>query len=470
MLYRMEQVVPVVLLLGMLVSAALFRLLPARDALRFALVGGCVILPVAVYPASVFDEPYGRAGAAHALVIPTSILWNRGLALGLGCLAGAILFHWPALRTVRLRWVDAPIVAWCLVPLVSTQVNGLPLSLGLSQTRYLILTWGVPYLLGRAFLADSDSLRRLSLAFVVVGLASIPFVTLEFVISPWLYGGIYGRHPYQFEGMERLIGFRPLLLAEHGNQLGMMVVSSAVAAVWLWRAGRLPSWWGVAAWIWATALVAVAALAQSLGAILLGAVALAPLLWTSSPHAHGSGWPGRGDDRRALVRAVAVMLTVGMLATIGLGVVAARDAGARSRVRSFFASVGKTSFTWRMARIEDSAERIAARPVLGWGQPDWSSNRFRNPVNLSLWLLAAGMYGAVGVVALAALVGVPVVNTVRLLPPSSWSTPAGSAVVLMAVLVLINALDALSNSTWLIPLTAGIGGLNGWSLRRVESR
>src|SRR5439155_19966194 len=113
-----------------------------------AMIAGWALLPNARYPASVFGTPVGIVGSMHALAIPTSILVNKATAIGLGCLAGVVLFDWPALRRVRPGWFDLPIAAWCLCPIASALANGLSLTEGLAQARYLVLAWGVPYLLG----------------------------------------------------------------------------------------------------------------------------------------------------------------------------------------------------------------------------------------------------------------------------------------------------------------------------------
>jgi hypothetical protein len=59
---------------------------------------------------------------------------------------------------------------------------------------------------------------------------------------------------------------------------------------------------------------------------------------------------------------------------------------------------------------------------------------------------------------------------VKWLPHRAWLNPGCSAVTLAAVLLVINAFDSLLNSVYLLPLLAGAGGLNSWSIRRYEGR
>jgi hypothetical protein len=94
-----------------------------------------------------------------------------------------------------------------------------------------VLAWGVPYVLGRLYLGGNEELRRFGLGLVVAGPFSVPLAVLEFVAGPFLYRAVYGHHPYETEGAERLLGHRPLLFLEHGNQFGIWVAVAAIAAV-----------------------------------------------------------------------------------------------------------------------------------------------------------------------------------------------------------------------------------------------
>ena len=459
----MPELVAIVLTSWVAVCVFLFWKLPGRDAAVIAIVGGWAALPIGRYPASVFEWPIGNGGSAHALVVPAGILINKVTAIGLGCLAGSMLFGWAGLRRVRPSWADLPVVAWCLVPVASALSNGLSLVEGLDQSRYLALAWGVPYLMGRAYLADGEGLRRLGLGFVVAGTVYAPLCLAEFLWRPFLYGAVYGPHPYQLEGSARWLGFRPLVFQEHGNQLGIWMASAAVAAVWLWRSGRLTVPAGVRGGAVAAGLVTVCLLCQSHTAVVLMAAALVPLWFL------GRGASAGGSGPKAFRSTTAVAGCVFLVAAAAVAVKAAADPRAREWVRGTFASAGKTSFTWRLARSEESLRLVAERPVLGWGQADWSDRpdrKFLNPVNLGLWLLASGMYGAVGIVAWTSLLLLPEISTFRRLPPWLWLSPSTSGVALAAVLLLMNLIDSLLNSTWVVPLTAAAGGLNGWSLRK----
>lgn len=454
----MQAAVPALLASWVLATIALFGKRPGRDAALVSMIAGWAILPTATYPASVFGAPVGTGGSMHALAVPTTLAVNKATAIGLGCLVGVVLFDWAAVRRLRPLWLDAPVMGWCLVPIAAAMANALPVASGLAQARYLAMAWGVPYFLGRLYLGGDESLRRLGLGLVLAALVYVPLGLLEFLHGPFLYALVYGDHPYQVEGAVRLVGHRPLVFLEHGNQLGTWIACAAVAAGWLWRAGRLPAFSRLPAGGAAAALVVSCLLFQSHTAIGLMLAVLAPLALT-----HRSISPHRSAFA-ATAAAVLVLVLVG--ATAVLAVEAGDTAGLRGKVRGVFREIGKGSFTWRLARSEENLARIAQRPALGWGRADWSAagdGTFVNPVNVGFWLPALGMFGAVGLTCSAATLLLPVAEVIRKLPASAWIRGPCSAVALTAILLVVVAVDSLLNSLLLLPMLAGAGGINTWS-------
>jgi hypothetical protein len=464
----MEGLVPLVLASWVVLTVGFFWKRPGRSTALLALLGGWAVLPTGIYRAPFLAHPGGPVVSVHALAVPTELWLNKALVIGVGCLVGVVLFDWAAVLRQRPDWRDAPMLVWCLVPMASTLANGLPLATGLALTRYLVLAWGVPYALGRIYLGGNEELRQFGLGLVVAGLVSLPLAVLEFVWGPFLYTSVYGRHPYETEGAQRLLGHRPLLFFEHGNQFGVWIAVAAVAAIWLHGSGRMPSVARMPGATAAIALVAACLVFQSLGAIsLMLAVVLVVVLLRQRERF-------RFRARRAYAAVAAGVL---VLALTGSVAVAAAEAGGwsglRNTVRGFFRDIGKASFTWRLARSEENVRRIAERPLLGWGRADWSAaagGTFVNPVNIGWWVLAAGMFGAVGVVSAATALMLPPAEALWKVPVSAWLHPRYSALVLTTLLLLIVAIDAALNSVVLLPFIAGAGGLNSWLIQATAVR
>ena len=100
--------------------------------------------------------------------------------------------------------------------------------------------------------------------------------------------------------------------------------------------------------------------------------------------------------------------------------------------------------------------RLALRyPLLGSGQWNWwQSGEFRP---WSLWLLALGMYGLVGLLALGAILFLPVVS-------AAWSSSDGNhgesdIRQALAAVILMLAFDNLLNGAMILPYLVLMGGL-----------
>lgn len=442
--------VPYILWSWVAAAPVLFRVLPRRDAMLAVLVGGWALLPNGPYPLEAFRDPLGQISSMPSLALPIGMFPNKAFAVGLACAVGIVLCDWRALLRLRPVPADLPMVVWCLVPAISTATNGLSPLTGLGQVAYLVVAWGLPYVAGRLYLTDEAALRRFAAAMALGGLAYGLPCLVEWGVGPFLYDALYGPHPYLFEGARRPLGFRPLVLLEHGNQLGMWLASAAVAGAWL--AGSAPSKWSLAARLGAAALVALALIGQSHASLAFMLIALVPLAIPAQP-----------DLRRAFRVFLVAVALLAVVAAIYAVPMLARDPGRlRGQVRAVFHGIGKSSLTWRLARSEEFLPRALERPLAGWCVADWSpgpDGEFVNPVNLGLWLLALGRYGILGLAASTAVLVVPIVRSLwRRWPRDPLRTAPGA--VLATLLLAMNAADSLSNSVLILPIVAVAGGLS----------
>ena len=77
------------------------------------------------------------------------------------------------LRLLRFRWVDVPILLFCMSPFASSLVNHLGVQEGLSAAFFQVVTWGIPYAVGRLYFDDLPALRELDPAPAVMVLADV---------------------------------------------------------------------------------------------------------------------------------------------------------------------------------------------------------------------------------------------------------------------------------------------------------
>jgi hypothetical protein len=433
---------PIAVLLAWIpLGVYLFRRYPARIAILANFLGGWAILPGANYAPTPDDFPYWILPVS----LPTNYLVTKATVIGLAALAGVLLFHFATCKRFRPSLWDLPMALWCCVPLMSAATHWSTFREGLSGVLYQTLSWGVPWVLGRIWFSDRESLLLAAKAWVIAGVCYVPICLVEICAGPQLYAFLYGYQPYRLVGADRYIGFRPIGLLEDGNQLGIwMAAATLIACCLAFRRleGRIlgiPIGW-VAAGLAFTTL-----LCQSAGSIVL-LVVLLPLTLLNG---------------RTVLRASVAILTLGIVVFALFritGLVSlralARGNGLIHSLANGLTDIGRHSLVWRLARDESHIRLALQHPLLGWGQWNWWQNGDSRP--WSLWLLALGMYGLVGLLAYASILFLPVLR-------SAWSnknSPDDSNLrMALAAVILMLALDSLLNAALILPCLVIMGGL-----------
>jgi len=443
-----------------------FRCRP-RLAVLITFVAGWAVLPTANFTPSDNPFPYWIMGVC----LPAGYFVTKATITGLAGILGVLLFDSRSLRRFRPSAWDLPMVLWCIAPLLSGVANHASyqnaLRSGLRGMAYAVVAWGVPYLLGRIYLNDNASLALAARAFAIAGLCYVPICLIELFTGPQFYAHVYGYQPYRWLGAERYVGFRPIGFLEDGNQLGIWMAIATLAAAGLWKAGRrsrilgLPAGWAMVLLFCATILC------QSAGSIVF-LLCLLPFVFISSL-----------TFRRVLVGgfALIVLSFAGLRLANVISVRQLVDNGGPARAAaSFLARIGRQSFGWRLAQDERHVRTALAKPFLGSGQWDWWKNGEGRP--WGLWLLAYGMYGAVGLLALEAMQFLPIIGAAWLptprddtpeeegLPDESVGSGDDGLRLGLAAAILLAAIDNLLNCGMILPLVLVIGGMSVWKTNR----
>jgi hypothetical protein len=428
-------------------SVAFCLRFPLRIAFLLIFIGGWAVLPAAHYTPSPDPFPYWILSTSLA----TDYFVTKATVTGFATLLCFILFDRQTIRRFRLTLWDLPMLLWCMVPVLTSIANALPLTDMLRGEIYQLLAWGVPYFIGRLYFSDTASLRLAAQAFVIAGLLYAPICLFEIWKGPQLYSHIYGYLPYRWIGAHRYFGYRPIGLLENGNQLGIWMATSTLIAVWLWAkriVGRIA---GVPIAVVALTLLVTTALCQSAGSILL-LIALLPFVFVS---------------HRSFPRAIAIFFVFGILFFAGLrlaNVVSLRNLVHHNRaahsIAVFLKTIGRGSFGWRLGLDERHVSIALERPILGFGEWDWWRRGTLRP--WGLWLLGFGMYGILGLIALEALQVIPVIRAI-------WFPLARSDIEYLnlrhalAAAILITAVDNLLNSAMIMPMLLIMGGMSTWA-------
>ena len=442
----------IVLLAWIPVGLALCLRFPMRIALLIIFIGGWAILPVANYTPQPDAFPYWILGTNF----PTDYFFTKASIIGLTGLLGLLIFDRKAIRGFELTLWDIPMLIWGIVPLLSSIANAIPPGTLVASEIYQFLAWVVPYFLGRLYFSDTASLRLAARAFVIAGLLYIPICLFEVWKGPQLYTHIYGYQPFQWIGAKRYFGYRPVGFLENGNQLGIWMTTATLIATWLWfkrivaRVMNLP----IAAV--ALSLLFTTLLCQSIGSILL-LLLLLPFVFFS---------------HRTFPRAVALLMICGILFSAGLriaNVISLRSLVHNNpqahEVATFLKKIGRGSLGWRLVEDERQVSIAIKKPILGYGEWNWWRRGLYRP--WSLWLLAFGMYGGIGLLALEALQMVPVIRVVWF-PLARSDIESVNLRHALAASILMSALDNLLNASMILPLLLVVGGMIRWKSAATE--
>jgi hypothetical protein len=423
-----------------LIGGALFafKALPPRTAALAVFFGGWLFAPVGVFPAG--SSQAGQSGHPFWILgsaLPSDMLLHKAWLVPCAVLLGALVFDRESLRRFRLSWFDAPVLLWCAWPLMQSLLFvGEPRPEGAVASLYLLGSWSLAWFIGRVYCAGTEGLSALARALALSGLACLPFALIEGLAGAQTYGWFFEPHPFRHDGNERYLGWRPLGFFENGNQYGLWISLCALVAAWLaWsRAGADRRWRVVAALVLLMALAA-----QSIGGLLLAALG-AVVLWLSS----------RLRPRWMATGALAAALAVSAVYVSGVVPVAsiANDTALGRATVGAIKSVGRGSFTWRIAQDQRALPLAMAQPLAGTGHWNWWRAQPSRPWGLAMLLL--GQFGLIGAALSASGLLLPAARI-------AWTAPRGNARApqalpwLLAIVILLSMLDAVLNSFVFFP-------------------
>jgi len=439
------------------VAIAIFFLLEVRRAILVVFLGGWLLLPVTDYPPQAIQArfPYWITGAA----VPSDLLVTKAWIVSVVAFAGAALRDIPRLRAWHPRAIDAPIVLWCLWPLVSGLLAARPDPSPILASFYVVGCWGLPWLLGRIWFTGQDGGLSLIDGLAGAGLACLPFALLEGALPAWLYGLLYELHPFRNDGVDRYVGYRPLGFFENGNQYGIWV--SLCALAFLWRAasiGRFDQHRHLYM-LGAAISVAIALAAQSVGAILLLVAGLAVI----------ATWRFRALKAMAFTLAamIAIVGAVHLSGIVPLKQIARETPMGRELLGAVRAT-GRGSFAWRISQDSKALSAVHASPLTGSARWDW----WRVSSGSRPWGLAMLLIGQYGLIGLALAFGGLLAPVVRALSfrraESGWR--ADAVVLPLGVIVLLALFDALLNSFFFFPAILAAGAIAVQDRQRATTR
>ncbi len=439
----MTPLVPITMFGWIGVVLLLFWRLSPQKAIITAFVIGWLFLPMAKYELPGPD--YTKASATCLSVLLAAMIFDSKRLLSLS--------FCPSV-------VDIPMLVWCLCPLASAISNGPDLTLydGLSAVFEQVVTWGLPYLIGRIYLGHLVGLRGLTYGIFVGGLLYIPLCWIEMRFSPQLHHWIYGYFQHDFGQTIRESGYRPMVFMEHGLAVAMYMTTATIAGVWLWRTGAVREIYGFPIAWFVLPLLATTVMLKSAAALLFLMTGLATLI------------VGQMFRTRLLLAALMLIPAIYVTARI-VGEWDAPEVVAK--VRESAGADRAQSFEFRLQNERLIAERAERQPTFGWGLFGRAFvKNSRGQITStpdSLWIIALGQTGLVGLIALGALM-IPVAVVLLRLQLSAWTDPKYVGLIVGSVLLALYALDNLLNNMPNPIFLLALGGITGLIAKPVVTR
>jgi hypothetical protein len=354
------------------------------------------------------------------------------------------------LLAFRPRLIDLPMLLWCLSPMASSLSNDLGAYDGFSVIVGHVLSWGLPYLIGRIYLTDVPALAELALGMLTFALLYIPLILFENRMGSVLHYKLYG---FTLGGSDNYQGFgplgwRPSVFMQNSLALTLFMGSCALLAFWLWMSGSNRRIWGMSLGTIAIALVLSTILCKSLGANMLMFLGIGVLYLSRKLNSRGILY--------CLIALPLVYMGLRATGTLdGRKLIAAAETMATQRRAE--------SLGTRMVNEDMLVARAMERPAFGWG--GWARSRIRNEDGKDitrtdgLWVIAMGQQGIVGVAAIYMAFLLPCFLLVNRYQPYALADPAVATVIAFVMITVLYAIDNLFNAMQ-NPLTLlAMGGL-----------
>ena len=379
-----------------------------------------------------------------------------------GILLASFIYDYGRFKSFKFSFLDIPMLIWCICPFFSSLSNDLGAYDGFSAALSQTMIWGLPYFLGRVYLNNLAGLRNLALGIFLGGLIYVPLCLIEVRLSPQLHRILYGYHAHSFAQAIRLGGFRPTVFMKHGLEVGMWMMAATLIGIWLWKVGSIRQIYGISIRWPMLALLTTFILLKSTGAyalLFLGVV----ILFTA--------WQFRTS-------VIVLFLILSMMFYLGQNAIASDHLANRliAPLETIFPEDRIQSLQFRVDNEILLKEKAQQRILFGWG--GWGRNRVYDynwqgelvdiSVTDSLWIIAFGTNGLIGLVSLFSAFLIPIINFIRIYPSRTWSRSKIAPIAVLVVILSLYMFDCLLNGMINPIFILAGGGVAGLTLEKSE--
>ena len=415
----------------------LFNRYPSQRAVIVSVIGGFLFLPQVIkYPIVQGLPPYEKLSAISYIVL---------LAI--------VVFDSARLSSFKPGWMDLPMLIWCLCPIASQATNGLS---PISPTVTQIVIWGIPYFIGRLYFSDLAGLRQLAIGIFAGGMVYAPLCLLETRIAPTLHLRLYGFHAREDFGQTmRWGGYRPTVFLEHGLAVGMLMMAATLLGVVLWRTNVIKKLWDYPMNWLVPVLFVTFILNKSTGAYLYLIMGLGTFFFAK--------WFRTALPMLLITAVISSYLYLGATGTLYT----------IPEVKAFMAASQRSgndrsqSLGFRMVNEVVLSQKARLRMMFGWGDSGGSRiyDAKGNDISItdSIWIIAYGQNGAVGLASLTTAMLLPsLVFGFFRYPARLWFhskvSPAAGLALVVILFMWDSSLNAFISPVYLLA-NGGLAGL-----------
>ena len=409
-------VVPLAMFGWIPVVLAIFASLPPRRAVLVCFITGWLFLPMAAYRFEGFPD------------------YNKESATSMVVFLAALLFDGAKVLSFRPRLTDLPIALWCLCPLATSISNDLGVYDGFSTSLKVIVSWALPYVIGRIYFTDLAALRELAIGIFIGGLIYLPFCLWEIRMSPRLHLIVYGFRQHAFGQTVKMGGYRPMVFMQHGLMVGMWMACATLLGAWLWSTGAVKRLRGIEMRWLVAGMAVTTVLCKSMAAI--GFLTI--------------GWGALWVSRHTRTRFAVVFLLVAPLVYMSARSIGGWDGWVMVDFGHMLGEQQGESIETRIVSENHFFDKAKHRLTFGWGGhsrivvTDEKGRRIAIPDGM--WVIALAERGFVGLTLLTATLLTPAVVMLRRFPYRYWSHPETAPAVAIGVMMLLYMLDCLPNA------------------------
>ena len=372
---------------------------------------------------------YGKFSASNLIILPCIAIFDTGR-----------LARW------RMSWVDLAVICWIASPFFSSMANNLGAYNGLSGAVTHLLTYGIPFVVGKLYLSDVVGYQGFARALIIAAAYYTPLMLVEMRMSSqihrWVYG-IGGRAGWEYFGMFGPLGWSPTVFMNSPFEVASLFTMATLFAFWEWKGNRslfrsVPfnnlqrfAFFG-----------SFVILCKKLTFLVLSSIGIAILSW-----------------RPRLMCALFACLPI-LYAT--LFVTGAWQGDGLADSIAMFSERRAESLQFRLDNDKRLIDKALVQPVFGWS--GYGRNRVydENTKDLtitdSMFLITLGVHGLVGLVSLMTMFLGPVFTYLAVLPRTFSMQDASPWVTLpTAVILVLHSIDNLFNAfpNPIYPMLAG---------------